>query len=140
MLTAPKKILIADDEEAILTLVSMVLEDHGGYDIILAHDGTEALALTDRENPDLVVLDVNMPGPDGIEVCTRIKRNVAHATTKVIMLTAMAQDSFRHMALRLGTDDYLTKPFSVFAFEEKVRTYLNTSAYARIAPGSAPIS
>lgn len=125
MVSATKSILIADDEENVLLLLRMILADHGDYRVILARNGEEALAVAGREHPDLIVLDIDMPKLDGLQVCGMVKRDPRQAGTKIIMLTAMAQDSYREMAAQAGADDFLTKPFSIYTFEEKVRTYLN---------------
>ncbi len=105
------KILIADDEASLRLLVAATLEDER-FQITEAKDGTSALAMARAEHPDLVLLDVAMPGLDGLEVCRAIKRDPALAGTTVVMLTAKAQEADRRRGLEAGADAYLTKPFS----------------------------
>ncbi len=106
-----RKLLIADDEEAVRSLVRMTLEVDS-FEILEAGDGPEALAMARRHRPDLVLLDVAMPGLSGFEVCRALKGDPATASMTVIMLTAKAQDSERQQGLDAGADDYFTKPFS----------------------------
>ena len=104
-------ILIADDEPHITTLVRVTLEDER-VRVVEASTGEQALDLLDAVRPDLVLLDVNMPGIDGFEVCRRIRADGRYAGTKVVMLTAAAQAADRARGRAVGADEYLTKPFS----------------------------
>ena len=102
------KILVADDDLDLLGLVAYSLSQ-AGYLVVKASDGPGALAMFDAEAPDLVILDINMPGASGFEVCTAIR---ARGDVPVMMLTARGEEQDLVKALDLGADDYLTKPFS----------------------------
>ena len=115
-----RKVLLADDEEAVLALVQATLDGDGRYQVILANNGEEAVRAAVREQPDLLFLDVMMPDMDGYEVCRLLRKEPSTADIKVIMLTAMAQDIDRCKALEVGADEYMTKPFSPTALLEKV--------------------
>ena len=103
------KILIVDDETKIVDILAFNLRK-AGYTTIEAHDGEKGLALALSENPDLVLLDIMMPGLDGYEVCKRLRKT---SQVPVIMLTAKAEESDKVMSFELGADDYITKPFGV---------------------------
>lgn len=119
-----KKVLLADDEERILGLVQATLGGDDRYEVIVASDGEEALESCRRELPDLVFLDLLMPKMDGYAVCRELKMAPDTADIKVVMLTAMAQEADRRTALRIGADDYMTKPFSPTALLAKVEEML----------------
>jgi len=106
-----KKVLIVDDEDNVRRLVAVTLAG-GDYEVLQARDGVEALAVAKRERPVLVLLDVSMPGLDGIEVCRRLKADPALSGTTVVMLTAQAQADVQRRASAAGSDTFLTKPFS----------------------------
>ncbi len=120
-----KKVLLADDEERILGLVQATLGSDDRYEIILAMDGEEALSVCKREKPDLVFLDLLMPKVDGYAVCRELKGAPETKDIKVVMLTAMAQEADRRTAMKLGADDYMTKPFSPTALLAKVEEMLD---------------
>jgi len=103
------KILIVDDETRIVDILNYNLRKEG-YETIYAHDGETGLQLALAENPDLVLLDIMMPGLDGYEVCKRLRKV---SQVPVIMLTAKAEESDKVMSFELGADDYITKPFGV---------------------------
>ena len=104
-------ILIAEDEPNIAELVRMTLEDNR-VRVSVAGDGGSALALAQTERPDLILLDVNLPDMSGLEVCEHLRRDRRFAETKIVMLTAAAQQSDVARGLAAGADHYLTKPFS----------------------------
>ena len=114
-----KKLLIVDDEDNIRRLLAATLAG-GEYDVIQARDGNQALELVRRERPDFAVLDVSMPGLDGIEVCHQIKSDSALRNTTVVMLTAQSQAETRRRATQAGADAFLTKPFSPLQLLEVV--------------------
>ena len=114
-----KVVLLADDEENILQLLSATLGSDDRYSLVLARDGEEALRCAQQERPDLAFLDVMMPKMDGFEVCRRLRSSDATAHVKVVLLTALAQDSDRQRADEVGADYYFTKPFSPGALQQK---------------------
>ena len=115
-----KKVLLADDEEDILMLVSATRGGDDRYRLILARDGEEALKRAQEDKPELIFLDVMMPKMDGFEVCRRLKADKETAGVKIVMLTALAQEFDREKAEEVGADFYFTKPFSPTALLEKV--------------------
>src|SRR5512140_3750555 len=128
-----KRILVVDDEPNIVALLRLYLEKEG-FAVVAARDGEEALALHDRHDPDLVVLDLMLPGIDGFEVCREIRRRGA---TPVLMLTARDDDVDAIVGLELGADDYVTKPFNPRALMARVKAILRrTDGTSR---GSRPI-
>jgi DNA-binding response OmpR family regulator len=120
-------VLIADDEESVVELVRVTLEDER-IRVIAASDGVTALALADEIGPDLVLLDVNMPGFDGVEVCRRLRRDARFARTPIVMLTAAVRPEDVRRGLEAGATEYLTKPFSPV----RLLTLVDT-----LAPGAA---
>ena len=116
-------ILVADDEPAIVELVRFTLEDDE-MRVIAAGDGEAALALARAARPELVLLDVQMPRLDGIEVCRQLRRAPECAQTRVVMLTAAGQAADRARGFAAGADEYLTKPFSPLALLTLVRALI----------------
>lgn len=117
------KILIADDEPSLRLLVRATLSANKSFDLIEASDGNEALTKAQSEMPDLILLDVMMPGLSGFEVCERLKNDPKTKKIVIIMLTAKGQQSDRDWAISVGTDYFLTKPFSpieLFGLIEKL--------------------
>lgn len=106
-----KKVLIVDDENNVRRLVAATLSG-GDYEVLQAKDGVEALETIRRERPTVVLLDIQMPGLDGIEVCRQVKADPKLRDTVVVMLTAQAQADARRRATSAGADTFLTKPFS----------------------------
>ena len=117
------KILIADDEPSLRLLVRATLSANKSFDLLEATDGTEALNKAQKELPELILLDVMMPGLSGFEVCERLKNDPKTKDIIIIMLTAKGQQSDRDWAISIGTDYFLTKPFSpieLFNLIEKI--------------------
>ena len=117
------KILIADDEPSLRLLVKATLSANKSYELVEASDGNEALSKAKSESPDLILLDVMMPGLSGFEVCERLKNDNETKKIVIIMLTAKGQQSDRDWAISVGTDYFLTKPFSpieLFNLIEKI--------------------
>ena len=114
-----RKLLIADDEAGVRALVRMTLEG-GDYEIVEAVNGDEALAMARTHEPDLMFLDVMMPGLSGVDVCKTLKDDAHTRHIRIVLLTAMAQDSDREQGLAAGADDYFTKPFSPLTLIGKV--------------------
>jgi len=104
-----KKILIADDEPDILEIIQFNLQSEG-YEVITAKNGDEAIDLAKKNQPDLIILDVMMPGKSGIEVCNILRLQPAFKDTLIIFLSALSDESSEVKGLESGADDYLTKP------------------------------
>jgi DNA-binding response OmpR family regulator len=121
------KILVADDDPDLLDLVAYALTQTG-YLVVKAADGTSALEHFNAEEPDLVILDINMPGLSGFEVCSRIRGG---STVPVMMLTARGEEQDLVRALDLGADDYLTKPFSPRTLLARVKALLRRAQLER---------
>ena len=119
----PPLVLIADDEPNILLSLEFLMKREGLRTCVAA-DGTQALAAVQRERPDLVLLDVMMPGKSGFEVCAEVRADEALAGVKVLMLTAKGRDTDLAQGLGVGADAYVTKPFSTKELAAKVREML----------------
>jgi DNA-binding response OmpR family regulator len=126
-LVTQQTILVVDDEEAIAEAVRARLENEG-YRVLVAHDGPQALAVAAEEHPQLVVLDLMLPGMDGLEVCSELQRD---RWVPVLMLTARTEESDKIAGFAVGADDYLTKPFSLRELAVRVRAILRR--FERIA-------
>ncbi|MFZ1265347.1 MAG: response regulator transcription factor [Anaerolineae bacterium] len=124
------KILVVDDEAKIVKLVRSYLEQ-AGFAVVEAADGQTALIQARREQPDLIVLDLGLPGLDGIEVTRTLRRERA---TPIIMLTARIEDTDKIVGLELGADDYITKPFNPRELVARVRSVLRRTGSAAPAP------
>ena len=122
----PNKILLADDEEDVLELLTATLENDERYVLLLARDGEEALEIARAEKPDLFFLDILMPKMNGYEVCQALKKDPSTKQIKVIILTALAQQVDWERAMDAGADGYLTKPFSPTALLKRVDDLLPT--------------
>ncbi|AGL18229.1 response regulator transcription factor [Actinoplanes sp. N902-109] len=120
---APPSILVADDDEDILDLVAFKLRG-AGYRTITASDGLTALDLAERERPGLMILDVSMPGLDGLTVCHAIHRSAATWDIPVLILSARARPYDIDLGFAIGADDYLTKPFSPTELLQRVESLL----------------
>jgi two-component system alkaline phosphatase synthesis response regulator PhoP len=120
-------ILIIDDEKDLIELVRYNLEKDG-YDIISSTDGQSGLEIAQRHKLDLIVLDLMMPGMDGLEVCRRLRADDRTARIPLIMLTAKATEADRIVGLELGADDYITKPFSPRELVARVRAILRRTS------------
>jgi len=130
---APRvRALVVDDEPALVRVVAAYLAREG-FDVATAADGLEALALARETSPDVVVLDVMMPGIDGIEVCRRLR---TFSDAYVIMLTARAEEIDTLVGLSVGADDYLTKPFSTRILVARIRSLLRRPRTTVDAAGS----
>jgi two-component system alkaline phosphatase synthesis response regulator PhoP len=114
------RILVVDDEPKIVQLVRDYLE-RAGFAVSTARDGNEALMRAHSERPDLIVLDLGLPGLDGLEVTRRLRRD---SGVPIIMLTARHEETDKVVGLELGADDYVTKPFSPRELEARVRAVL----------------
>ena len=106
------KVLVVEDEKDIAQLISQTLEREG-YGVITAPTGEDALEIMDTKKPQLVVLDLMLPGIQGMEVCKQIRGNPLHAKVPILIVSARANEVDRVLGLELGADDYITKPFSM---------------------------
>jgi CheY-like chemotaxis protein len=118
-------ILVADDSMTILAMVSSRLE-RAGYDVVTAARGDEALRLVEENRPRLVLLDVEMPGLDGVEVARRIRADEALAGTFIVLLTSLSEASEVATGMAAGADAYLTKPFSPQDLQTQVEQLIGT--------------
>jgi two-component system, OmpR family, KDP operon response regulator KdpE len=132
MTTKAKRILLAEDELALRDFVSRNLRARG-FEVYEASNGLEALALWEREDPHLLILDIMMPRMDGLEVCRRVRE---HSAVPIIVLTALDAESDKVTALDLGADDYLTKPFGVEELLARVRAVLRRTRWEGLPPTS----
>ncbi|MGA9108878.1 MAG: response regulator [Smithella sp.] len=120
------KILIVDDEQDIVELISYNLEKEG-FSIIKAYDGVSVFNVITMKKPDLLILDLMLPGMNGLDICKKIRANPATADLPIIMLTAKGDELDKIIGLEIGADDYITKPFSVKELVARVRTILRRS-------------
>ena len=125
-----QKILVVDDELEIVKLVRAYLE-HAGFSVVTANEGNQALAVFRHERPNLVILDLNLPGLDGLDVCRALRRD---ADIPIIMLTARLEETDRLIGLELGADDYVVKPFSPREIVARVRAVLRRAEGTPVRP------
>jgi two-component system alkaline phosphatase synthesis response regulator PhoP len=123
---AGKTILAVDDEEDVLELLRYNLQKNG-YDVVTASSGEQALKKANSASPSLVLLDLMLPGIDGLEVCKQLKSNPKTEHIPVIMLTAKGEESDVVVGLEVGADDYITKPFSPKVLVARIRRILHRS-------------
>jgi DNA-binding response OmpR family regulator len=121
-----KKVLVVDDEQDLVDLIIYNLQRHG-YDVVCAYNGIDALDLARRESPDLIVLDLMLPGLDGTEVARRLKSDSRTSSIPLVMLTAKGEETDVVVGLTLGADDYVTKPFSMKILLARLNTVLRRS-------------
>jgi DNA-binding response OmpR family regulator len=120
--SASKRILLVDDDAEIIESLRLALESHG-YGVLVARDGNQGLALTERENPDLVILDMMMPKRSGFLVLEKLRRT-RPVPVRVVMITANEGSRHKAYAEMLGVDDYLRKPFAMDKLIETVQRLL----------------
>ena len=131
-----KTVLIIEDEQNIVDILSFNLSREG-YDTLEAYDGPTGLQLAREQNPDLILLDLMLPGIDGFEVC-RILREEG-SSTPIIMLTAREEEEDKVLGLELGADDYITKPFSMRELMARVKANIRRVAMAPAVPTAIPM-
>ena len=119
-----KKVLICDDEPYILESVSFIVREEG-YQVLTAGDGEQALQLLSSERPDLVLLDIMMPGKSGFDVCRELRGDKSMRGTYVILLTAMGQDRDMEDGYQSGADEYMTKPFNPRSLRRRLHELLD---------------
>lgn len=122
-----KKILVIEDNPASLRLTGYTLEK-SGYQVITASDGLKGLKKAQDEHPDLIILDIMLPGLDGYEVCHRLRQKPETATLPILMLSGKAHQDDKDIGLRIGADDYLTKPVNLSTLMAKVETLLTDTS------------
>ena len=121
-----KKVLVCDDEPYIVESVSYVVRK-AGYEVSSAEDGDAALEMVRRDKPDMVFLDIMMPGIPGDELCQRLKADPATRGIYVVILTARGQEEDERRAMELGADEFMTKPFSPRKLRDKLVAVLGDS-------------
>lgn len=119
-----RKILVVDDEPQIIKVLKAYLEK-AGYQVLTASDGNAALTVFDKEKPDFLILDLNLPGMDGLDVCREIRRD---SNIPILMLTARVEEADKLIGLELGADDYVVKPFSPREIVARVKTIFRRSS------------
>ncbi len=127
------KILLIDDDVAITQVLQEILEREG-YTVTAKHNGHEALLSASNFNPDVILVDYNLPDTDGFELCRKLKMNPKTALIPVMMVTGRSADSEAVTALELGADDYIVKPFSAQVLVARVRAILRRIQQAVISP------
>jgi two-component system alkaline phosphatase synthesis response regulator PhoP len=119
-----RRILVVEDDPDIALSLKYNMEKEGAFSVVVAEDGESGLAEAARRPPELIVLDLNLPGIDGFEVCRRLRTGSATSTIPIIMLTARIEEVDKVAGLELGADDYVTKPFSVKEIIARARAIL----------------
>jgi len=133
---AAKKILVVDDETKIVDLVKLYLEREG-FSVLTAYNGVDGLRLARENHPDLIVLDLMLPGMDGLEVCRTLR---GESTVPIILLTAKTTEQDRITGLDLGADDYVTKPFSPKELLARIRAIFRRTPDEILQMGPAEVS
>jgi two-component system, OmpR family, response regulator len=119
------KVLVIDDEENVCELITLYFEK-AGYDVVCSGDGNEGMDMVRSQKPDIVILDLMLPGMDGLDVCKEIRK---FSNVPLIMLTARVDEVDRVLGLEIGADDYVTKPFSPRELLARVKAVLRRAAY-----------
>lgn len=132
-----KKILVVDDEKDIVEMIAFNLQ-RNGYDVITAHNGNDALDLAEQQAPDLILLDLMMPGLDGTEVTRRLKADPRTKKIPLVMLTAKSEETDVVVGLTLGADDYVAKPFSMKILLARLTTVLRRAESGNGSPADEP--
>jgi len=133
---ALQKVLVIDDEENIIEFIKLGLR-YEGFQVESAADGEQGIVAAQRINPELIILDVMMPGIDGIEVCQRLRNNPTTRDIPILMLTAKDEVRDRIIGLDVGADDYLTKPFDFDEMLARIRAILRRQKRASANPNDA---
>lgn len=123
-----KKILVVDDEPDVLFMTSFSLRSLGGYEVLEAHNGADALTVALREQPDLIVMDIKMPRMTGYEACRRMRAEPRLKTTPIILLSAKGQTSEIEEGWQAGASEYLLKPYAPSTLLDCVRDLLDRVA------------
>jgi DNA-binding response OmpR family regulator len=118
-----KTVLIVDDEPSIVVALEFLMQQNG-YDVLVAYSGEEAIEMIDKYIPDLILLDIMLPGIDGFEVCEIVRFNPEWQKMKVMFLTALGREMDMAKGLKLGADDYIAKPFKSATLVKKIKKLL----------------
>jgi len=135
--SAMKTILVVEDDEEIVGLLRFNLENHG-YMVITAEEGYKALELAPKVKPDLILLDIMLPGVDGYEVCRNLRQMDNLKNIPIIMLTAKSEELDVVLGLELGADDYVTKPFSIRELLSRIKAHLRRNGNKKDKATEAP--
>ncbi len=127
MIFIAKRILIVEDDPSVMRATSFILEKEG-YEVLTAVDGLGGLKKAKEENPDLLILDVMLPGIDGFEICHSLRAEVQTAHLPILMFSAKGQETDKAMGLKVGADEYLTKPVDREVLISKVATWLSAKS------------
>jgi DNA-binding response OmpR family regulator len=130
------KVLIVDDDLALADVVSFTMR-RAGFEVIAAHDGQDALERWDEENPDLIILDLNLPKLDGLKVCQRIRNQ---SNTPIIILSVRGEEDDVVSGLEIGADDYIVKPFSPRQLVARAEAVLRRATTAPVSHGPISVS
>jgi CheY-like chemotaxis protein len=133
----PKKILIVDDEPTILDIAGLILSDQG-YTVLRASNGSQALEVTKQSSPDLILLDLVMPGLSGLEVCQILKSDPRTRSIPVVMFSVLGNDNDQVEAKRRGSDGYFVKPFTPEDLLREVQRYVGLNSNASGRPVVSP--
>lgn len=136
-MTHKQKILLVEDEEDIAALIKLQAE-LSGYKLIVEVDGINGYRAVEREVPDLVILDIMLPGQSGLDVCRKIKHNPDYKHIPIIILSAKSEELDVVLGLELGADDYVTKPFSPKVLFSRIKAVLRRGRETEKAPKSVP--
>ena len=129
-----KKVLVVDDSLDVIKMIGLMLQ-HQGFEIIAAQSGAQALAKAQAENPDVIILDIMMPGVDGYEVCRRLRADPVTANTPILMFTAKTSVSDKVAGFEAGADDYLTKPIRPSDLVSRIEAVLLRSGRRTVLNG-----
>jgi len=127
------KILIVEDDLPTVELLKFTLQSEG-FDVVVVYDGISALRTVEKENPDLILLDVMIPGVDGFEVCQLIKHNIKLMHIPIIMVTAKVRKEDRQMGFERGADDYISKPFDPIELATRVKKFIDQRTPGTVKP------
>ena len=134
----PFHIVVVDDDVDVARTIELSLRRHTDFRVSLAFSGAEALQAIRRHRPDLVILDIIMPGMDGYEVCSQLRADPLCADIPILFLSAKGEISDRLEGFRLGADDYLTKPFNVEELAQRAKAVLRRTHADRSTPAEPP--
>jgi DNA-binding response OmpR family regulator len=129
------KVLIVDDDPINIELLEGYLSKD--YDILKAHDGSEAIIIVDKNPPDIILLDLMMPGINGYKVCKILKDDTKTNHIPIVIVTSLRETEDRNKAIEAGADDFITKPFDIIELSVRVKAHLRTKLYYDTMLGNA---